>query len=73
MIFKYALKLGTIDKNPLLTVEKPKKQKFIGKTYNPEEIHRLLNLLKEDYPQIFTPVYNILLFNMVLEEVNLLV
>ena len=57
LIFKYALKLGTIDKNPLLKVEKPKKQKFIGKTYTPEEIHRLLNLLKEDYPQIFTPVY----------------
>ena len=49
--------IGTIDKNPLLTVEKPKKQKFIGKTYNPEEIHRLLNLLKKDYPQIFAPVY----------------
>ncbi|XGU46097.1 tyrosine-type recombinase/integrase [Fusobacterium necrophorum subsp. funduliforme] len=57
LIFKYALKIGIIDKNPIFLVEKPKKEKYIGKTYGPEEIHRLLNLLKEDYPQIFAPVY----------------
>lgn len=47
LIFKYAFKLNLIKKNPILLVEKPKKNKYTGKTYNADEIKRLLNLLKD--------------------------
>lgn len=69
LIFKYALKLGIIDKNPIFLVEKPKKERFIGKTYGPEEIHKLLNLLKEDYPEVFPVIYITLQYGLRRSEV----
>lgn len=51
LIFKYACKLSIIDKNPLLIVEKPKKEKYTAKTYTSEEIKKLLHIMrsKDEY------------------------
>lgn len=53
LVFKYALKLGVIQNNPMLIVEKPKKERYIAKTYNSEEINMLLDLLKKDKEDIY--------------------
>lgn len=49
LVFKYALKIGIIEKNPILLVDKPKKEKYVAKTYTIEEIKQLLELLKNKY------------------------
>lgn len=53
LVFKYALKLGVILINPMLIVEKPKKERYIGKIYNHEEINSLLALLKKEKEEIY--------------------
>lgn len=69
LVFKYAMKIGIISKNPIFLVEKPRKERFVGKTYNPEEVKRLLKLLKDEYPDVFTAIYIALQYGLRRSEV----
>ena len=53
LVFKYALKLKIVINSPMLTVEKPKKVKYIPTTYNAEEINNLLDSLKKENEAIY--------------------
>lgn len=53
LIFKYALRHKIITKNPLDTVEKPKKKKYVAEVYSAEEINNLLDLLKKEEEIIY--------------------
>lgn len=69
LVFKYAMKIGVIIKNPIFLVEKPRKERFVGKTYSPEEVKRLLKLLREEYPDVFTAIYIALQYGLRRSEV----
>lgn len=57
LIFRYATKLKIIQSNPMFEVEKPKKIKYIAKTYDSQEIQVLLKKLKnEDFHLFFAVV-----------------
>lgn len=55
MIFKQAMKLDLISKNPMFFVNKPKLNRYIANTYSASEIQELLKLLKNnlDYRIIY--------------------
>ena len=56
LVFKYAMKLGIITTNPLLSVEKPKKTKYIAKTYTHDEIKVLLEKIKAENFKLYCGV-----------------
>ncbi len=45
---QYAFKTGLIDSNPADRVERPKKKKFVGSTYNEKELEQLFHVVKGD-------------------------
>lgn len=53
LVFKYALRHKIISINPLDSVEKPKKKKYVAEVYNAEEINILLDLLKREEESIY--------------------
>ena len=49
---KYAMKMGMIPNNPADSVERPKKQPFVGSFYEVEELNRLLPLIKDPHMRL---------------------
>lgn len=45
---QYAVKIGILDSNPADRVERPKKEKFTGSTYNASELEDLFEVAKGD-------------------------
>lgn len=43
---QYAFKIGLIDVNPADRVERPRKEKFVGSTYNDQELEQLFSAVK---------------------------
>lgn len=43
---KYAVKIKTIQSNPAVNVERPRKEKFIGSFYNKKEINTLFDIIQ---------------------------
>lgn len=43
---KYAVKIKTIQSNPAVNVERPRKEKFIGSFYDKKEINTLFNIIQ---------------------------
>jgi integrase len=59
---QYAVKMGLIPLNPALNVERPKKQKYVGKFYDVDEINGLLDVVKGtriECPILFASFYGL--------------
>jgi len=52
---KYAVKMNMIPYNPADRVERPKKQKFVGKFYDEAQIRKLMEIMREE------PMYTVVL------------